>query len=214
MQPCSFKLWIERARLHVLQEVNTNEQKKISTHNSIFSLWVIFIHPLTAFGQDNQATQKLTLQECVELAIKTHPQIAMTQAQLKEASAKYKEINANYFPKFNIGTSYSRLDYAPQFKVRYLGDSLNDYQTILYLKQLIYDGGKTRRLKEWARRNITVEEENRRDVQQDLIHSVTKEYYGLIFADNMVNVKQGAVRYKIYAPILGIFNQNDSYFLR
>jgi len=145
-------------------------------------------------AQEGETTLKLTLQECIELALKTHPEMKITQAQLKEASGKYNEINANYFPKFSIATSYSRLDYAPQFKVRYLGDSLNDYQTSLYLKQLIYDGGKTRRLKEWARRNITVEAENRRVAQQDLIHSVTQEYYGLIFADNMVNVKQEAVR--------------------
>ena len=167
---------------------------KLNYRFIIFAFWVILIHPLTAFGQDDQTTRKLTLQECVELAIKTHPQITITQAQLKEASAKYKEINANYFPKFSIGTSYSRLDYAPQFKVRYLGDSLNDYQTSLYLKQLIYDGGKTGRLKEWARKNIAVEEENLRDARRDLIHSVTRAYYNLIFAKNMVKVKQEAVR--------------------
>ena len=157
-------------------------------------LFFIFIYLPSALAQEGETTPKLTLQECIKLALKTHPEMKITQAQLKEASGKYKEINANYFPKFSIGTSYSRLDYAPQFKVRYLGDSLNDYQTILYLKQLIYDGGKTRRLKEWARRNITVEEENRRAAQQDLIYSVTKEYYGLIFSYNMVNVKQEAVR--------------------
>jgi len=157
-------------------------------------IFFIFIYLPSASAQEGETTPKLTLQECIKLALKTHPEMKITQAQLKEASGKYKEINANYFPKFSIGTSYSRLDYAPQFKVRYLGDSLNDYQTSLYLKQLIYDSGKTSRLKEWARKNIAVEEENLRVAQQDLIHSVTKEYYGLIFAYNMVNVKQEAVR--------------------
>ena len=167
---------------------------KLSYGFTTIVLCLVFIHSLTAVGQENQTTQKLTLQECVELALKTHPQIAMTQAQLKEASAKYKEINANYFPKFSIGTSYSRLDYAPQFKTKYLGESLNDYQASLYLKQLIYDGGKTGRLKDWARKSIAVEEENLRDARRDLTYSVTRAYYNLIFADNMVKVKQEAVR--------------------
>jgi len=167
---------------------------KLSYGFITIALCAVFIHSLMALGQDNQTTQRLTLQECVELAIKTHPQIAMTQAQLKEASAEYKEINANYFPKFNIGTSYSRLDYAPQFKTKYLGESLNDYQASLYLKQLIYDGGKTGKMKDWARRSIIIEEENLREARRDLIHSVTRAYYNLIFADNMVKVKGEAVR--------------------
>lgn len=151
------------------------------------------IYPLTAFGRDNQTTQKLTLKECIELALETHPEMNIAQAQLEEASEKYKEINANYFPKFSIGTSYSRLEDVPQSKVRYLGQSHNDYQTNLYLKQLIYDGGKTGSLKEWARKSIAVETENLRDTKLDLIYSVTKAYYNLIFADNMVKVKQEAV---------------------
>ena len=166
---------------------------KLNYRFIIFAFWVVLIYPLMTFGQDNQTTQKLTLQECVELSLKTHPQMAMTQAQLKEASEKYKEINANYFPKFNIGTSYSRLDYAPQFKTKYLGESLNDYQASLYLKQMIYDGGKTGKMKDWARQSTVVEEENFRDAQRDLIHSVTRAYYNLIFADNTVKVKQEAV---------------------
>ena len=166
---------------------------KLNYRFIIFAFWVVLIYPLMTFGQDNQTTQKLTLQECVELSLKTHPQMAMTQAQLKEASEKYKEINANYFPKFNIGTSYSRLDYAPQFKTKYLGESLNDYQASLYLKQMIYDGGKTGKMKDWARQSTVVEEENLRDARRDLIHSVTRAYYNLIFADNTVKVKQEAV---------------------
>jgi len=167
---------------------------KLSYGFIIAILCFFSIYPLTGFGKDNQTTQKLTLQECIELALETHPEMNIAQAQLGEASEKYKEINANYFPKFSIGTSYSRLGDVPQSKVKYLGQSYNDYQTSLYLKQLIYDGGKTRRLKEWARKSIAVETENLHDTKLDLIYSVTKTYYNLILADNMVKVKQEAVR--------------------
>jgi len=97
-------------------------------------------------GQTLQAAETiqkgdiLTLQQCINTAIKNHPAINAAAGTIRQSESKIGQARAGYYPQINIQSDYSRIGPAP---TSLRSDPYNYYSNSLNLNQTLFDFGKT-----------------------------------------------------------------------
>ena len=107
---------------------------------------LLFVLLLIIPGQTLQAAdtiQKgdiLTLQQCINTALKNHPAITAAAGTIRQSESKIGQARAGYYPQINIQSGYSRIGPAP---TSLRSDPYNFYSNSLNLNQTLFDFGKT-----------------------------------------------------------------------
>ena len=97
-------------------------------------------------GQTLQAAETiqkgdmLTLQQCINTALKNHPAINAAAGTIRQSESKIGQARAGYYPQINIQSGYSRIGPAP---TSLRSDPYNYYSNSLNLNQTLFDFGKT-----------------------------------------------------------------------
>lgn len=137
-----------------------------------------------------QAGAKLSLADCVQIAVKNQPAIKAAAANIDAAAGREVQAASSYFPQLNGSTGYSEDHQAGGA----FGDSIRkSYTTTLQLSQRIYDFGKTGnavKAAEWDGRSL---EQDRGRVLQEVILNVKQAYFGLLQAQKLVLIEQKRV---------------------
>ncbi len=110
-------------------------------------------------------TQKLTLQESIELGLKNSKDLKISQSKLKSSDAKVSEVNSMFLPQLKFMANYTRLsDNVPPFQVNIpfspvpinISDPvLDNYNLRLSLQQPLFTGLKLLSSKKSAEYNFT-----------------------------------------------------------
>lgn len=135
------------------------------------------------------AAASLTLNEALTTALKNHPLAVEARENLAGAEARTGQALANYYPQISIAADWSRgrsfLTASESVK------SIEVLSDALYLKQTIYDFGRTAGAVEAARGNSAAAAELLAVTQQELVFRVRAAYY-LVLAAGMqvVTVKE------------------------
>jgi outer membrane protein len=82
----------------------------------------------------------LTLQQCINTALKNHPAINAAAGTIRQSESKIGQARAGYYPQINIQSDYSRIGPAP---TSLRSDPYNYYSNSLNLNQTLFDFGKT-----------------------------------------------------------------------
>jgi TolC family type I secretion outer membrane protein len=82
----------------------------------------------------------LTLQQCINTALKNHPAINAAAGTIRQSESKIGQARAGYYPQINIQSDYSRIGQAP---TSLRSDPYNYYSNSLNLNQTLFDFGKT-----------------------------------------------------------------------
>lgn len=82
----------------------------------------------------------LTLQQCVDIALKNHPAINAAAGTIRQSESKIGQARAGYYPQINIQSGYSRIGQAP---TSLRSNPYNYYSNSLNLNQTLFDFGKT-----------------------------------------------------------------------
>lgn len=97
-------------------------------------------------GQTLQAAETiqkgdiLTLQQCINTALKNNPAINAAAGTIRQSESKIGQARAGYYPQINIQSDYSRIGQAP---TSLRSDPYNYYSNSLNLNQTLFDFGKT-----------------------------------------------------------------------
>ena len=86
---------------------------------NIFIFVVIFgisMNGPNAFSQEKAAHFSLTLEECIQLALKNRPELKMATMDVLNAEYQVKETTSNYYPRLNFNTGYTRFNRPASFK--------------------------------------------------------------------------------------------------
>jgi outer membrane protein TolC len=96
---------------------------------------------LVLISAQGYAAELLILDEAVAPALKNHPQVMEATANLHGAEARTGQALANYYPQVSFAADWSkgRSFFAAQESIR----STEVNSAALYLKQTIYDFGRT-----------------------------------------------------------------------
>jgi outer membrane protein TolC len=148
---------------------------------------VLFVFMTTSLA----AAAPLTLNEALTTALKNHPLTVEARENLNGAEARTGQALANYYPQIIIAADWSRgrsfLTASQSVK------SIEVQSDALYLKQTIYDFGRTAGAVEAARGNSAAAAESLAVTRQDLTFRVRAAYYLVLAAGKQVDTVRETV---------------------
>ena len=147
------------------------------------------------------------LETCVIEALGLNPDIEETAHRVEEARALADQARAAYYPLLYTSADYARTDNAPQAFMMTLNQRNLDFDTdfnhpddtdnlrvTLGIKYLVTDGGRRSLTRRMADQGGEVAAAQRRAAANELIHAVTKGYYGVLQARALVGVQEEQLR--------------------
>ncbi|PIU41409.1 MAG: hypothetical protein COS99_05600 [Candidatus Omnitrophica bacterium CG07_land_8_20_14_0_80_42_15] len=116
---------------------------------------------------------KLTIDDCVNIALKSYAPLQIADQQIALAKQKVKEATRNLFPAINLnwedggGTEYTNKDYTTR---HYSVEG----------QQAIFHGGRFWYVLKQANLNLEIAVQNKKRLKSELVSSVKKPFYSLI----------------------------------
>lgn len=153
------------------------------------------------------AAEPLTLDEAIATALKNHPQVIEAKENLLGAEARTGQALANYYPQISFAADWSkgRSFLTAQESIRQIEVNTE----ALYLKQTIYDFGRTSGAVDTARGNRDATDKALTVTRQDLTLRVKSAFYLLLATEKqVVAVKENVrAREEIFLQAQEFFNQ-------
>ena len=153
------------------------------------------------------AVEPLTLDKAVATALKTHPQVVEAQENLNGAEARSGQAHASYYPQINFAADWSkgRSFLTAQESIK----STEVHTDALYLKQTIYDFGRTSGAIDTARSNREAADNTLTVTRQDLALRVKSAFFLLLAIEKQVVALKETVqaREDIYRQAQEFFHQ-------
>lgn len=153
------------------------------------------------------AAEPLTLDEALATALKNHPQLTMAKENLNGAEALTGQALANYYPQIDVAADWSK---GRSFLIPLESIKTTEVNTdAVYLRQTIYDFGRTAGAVEAARSNRSAAAETLLITRQDIALRVRSAYYLLLAAQKQVVATRETV-----AAREAVFRQAREFFNR
>ena len=155
--------------------------------------------------------EMLSLPQAIDLALKSHPLVAASQAGERESEARVRQARSAYMPRVNFSESLQRSNNpvfvfgslltqhqftADNFALGPLNrpDALNNYQSRLAVEQVLYDFRQTSRGVASARLGREIAGEDTRRSNADVILGVLRTYFGVALAAKNLEVAEMSLR--------------------
>lgn len=207
--------------------------KSIIIKNRVCNFFVISVLSLLlpfAVAIYGYASERLTLDQAVDIAIKNNPGLKASDAQVEAADAGVLRSASGFLPKVTVSETWSRTDNP----LMVLGTKLNqqivtqtdfnpsvtnnpdpitNFNSRVMITQPIFNGGKEYIGRTQAKLARDASLQDRERVRQETIYNVIKSYYGLLLAreyykvaaksleTSEANVKLAEARYKAGAVL-------------
>lgn len=155
------------------------------------------------------SSQAVTLETCIKSALENNPGIQAGITRINEAKYMIKQAESAYYPRLYLSGAYSMTDNPPEAFMMSLNqkdlnmakpgfdpndpDHTDNMRLSVGLKYRIYDGGIKRIHVQMAKESKQLRELGLRAVQNELIHQVTRGYYGVLQAQSFVAVQEESV---------------------
>lgn len=167
--------------------------------------FVFVLLALLTSTQPLYAAADLTLDEALGTALKNHPQVIEARENLNGAEAKTGQVLANYYPQISLSADWIRgQSYFPAQETIKISETNT---ASLYLKQTIYDFGRTSGAVEAARGNREAADNALTVTRQDLTLRVKVAFYLVLALEKQVQ----AVRENVKARE-DVFRQAQEFF--
>ena len=145
---------------------------------------LVFIVLSALVAVRSYAAESLTLDEAIATAMKNHPLVVEAKENLLGAEARTGQALAGYYPQINLSADWIRgqMYFPAQENIK-----ISETNTAsLYLKQTIYDFGRTSGLDETARGNREAADNALAVTRQDLTLRVRVAFYLLLAIEKQV----------------------------
>ncbi len=121
----------------------------------------------------------LSIQRCIQIAMKHHPAINAATGVIRQSESKIGQARAGFYPQINFQTGYTRVGPAAM-SIR--SDPFNHYTNSLNLKQTLFDFGKTATQVEIQTLGKQSSEADFQDTTSVIILNVKEAYYSFLKA--------------------------------
>ncbi len=154
----------------------------------ILSTVVIFTE--LAFGQ----TDSLTINKCIEIALKNNPQIKLAESNVDLAASNQKLAQSSLYPQFSFQSAWTR-----NGGTSYIGPIVregyyNNFSYGLQLQQFVFDFGKTFSKISASSDLNSASKEDFKSAKQDLIINTYNAYYTYLLAQRYVKVSDATLK--------------------
>ena len=149
----------------------------------IMPIILLLIVPFRAeAGEIIKKGELLTLERCIEIAVKKQPNIVAAVNTADVNQSKVSEAKANYYPQIDWSSGYSRTS------------SSDQYSSSVTLKQNIYDFGKTSTQVNIQSLNLDSSKSDLENITAQIILNVKQAYYGVLQAKKNRDVADETVK--------------------
>ncbi len=183
------------------------------TNKTVYKIMLLI---LFISSRSVSAAEKLTVDKCVELAMKSSQVIKIVEQKLLSAKYVVNEASARNFPDFTLMVMYVKMSpmpetktsfqmpvgmnpvtgqiiYAPvTFNIKTGFDYLYDFK--LSVSQPLYTSGKIGLGVKQAKVSYKAAEEELRRAKNELVFNTKRAYYGLMLTKKMVAIVEEAVK--------------------
>ncbi len=121
----------------------------------------------------------LTLQQCIQIALKNHPAINAASSTIRQQESKIGQARAGYYPQISFESDYSRVGPAP---TSLRSDPYNYYSNTMNLNQTLFDFGKVSTSVEIQHLSKQSVEADFWNVNASIILAVKESYYSFLKA--------------------------------
>ncbi len=136
------------------------------------------------------APDKLTLRDCIDAAVRSHPSIRAAEGVMNAAQGRVGQARSRYFPQVQASAGYSE-----SHSTGALGDNVTKSTTTsLSLNQTLYDFGRTGNAVDAARSGMQASEWDLERVRQTVVLNVKEAYYALLQAERLVTVAEQTLK--------------------
>lgn len=185
------------------------------------SLFLFVVSFSKIFPQDslNIKPSKLSLKDCIEIALENNHQIQASREGAKIAAAQKKQAESGYWPQLSLKAAYSLMDQDPSFvlpafkmniPIDFLGQTLNfnditvpeqdvklmDKQNLhgeLSFTYPIYTGGKVQSVNRQAEYGYNIAKEETRKTDLEVKYDVKSYYYAVVLTENLYSIGKEAL---------------------
>jgi outer membrane protein len=163
--------------------------------------------------------QRLSLDQCLQIAETRHPDVAAAQALVVAASQRVKEAHSAYHPEIDLGASYTRETYnfgaspgvSPKqydaFRAPQSNSSANYYFGGLTANQTIFDFGARRGSVNYSLAELSAAEQELSRTRQVVALNVRVAYFAVLAAEEEMKVVDQTV-----ANFQRHLNQAEAYY--
>jgi outer membrane protein TolC len=140
---------------------------------------------------DNPATNILTLDQCIELALQNNPVLQIEREKIIELENDYRIASSGLYPKLTASAYYARVNrdrVGIQPAMQYTEESLGQ----LKLKQLLFDGGKTTNNGRAAEKAAEAQRQSTEGALLDTVYVVSQAYFRVHEARELVRVGENS----------------------
>src|SRR5512143_220427 len=142
-------------------------------------------------GNGTTSPRFLTLDQCIEIALANNPGLQIEQEKIIELENDYNIASAGLYPKITASAFYTRVNrdrVGIQPIMQYTEESLGQVK----LKQLLYDGGKTRYSGRAASKAADAQRDSAEATRLDTVYAVRQAYYRVLEARELVRVGENS----------------------
>jgi outer membrane protein len=142
---------------------------------------------------------QLTLQECLDLALKQNPSILKAQQEIRRTRGVIVEARAPAIPQLTASGQYSRIDknaidVFPGSTGGVFGNQQQPWNAQIEVTQLVYSGGKVSAALRAAKLTDQSTALGFHKTVADTILSVRKTFYGILLARAQVDVREQSIK--------------------
>jgi outer membrane protein len=139
--------------------------------------------------QSAVAIQKLTLDECIALALKNNAGLQIEREKIVELEHDYRVAASALYPKLFFSAYYQRVD---EDRLGVPSNMLYSEETLAQakLKQILFDGGKAWNNRSAAIRAEDAQKESAEATRLDTIFAVSQSYYRVLEAREILRVSE------------------------
>jgi len=150
---------------------------------------LILLLAILFFGMQSQAPDRLTLDQCVSLALRNNPQILSSGYDVMESKERITEARADSFPTINFSAAADRL-FRPGEQSGNSPDPYSSLSVALSAQYYLFKGFRTASTISAARSSFEAASHQHEGNVQDLILQVNQGYYRLLQAGHLVKVAE------------------------
>jgi outer membrane protein len=136
----------------------------------------------TSTGADVMPLRVLTLNQCIDIALKNNPTIRASMFGVDVNQSRVGEARSGYYPQVSASGSYARVHPQPNTVIFNTPAEFDQYLTGFSLNQTILDFGKISQQVDISKYNLESSRSDLNTTQDTITLSVKQAYYGVLQA--------------------------------
>ena len=162
----------------------------------------VSVLPAAARDVREPVKKVVTLEECVEMGLKTSKALHASEARVEASAARFKEVNASRLPSLKLSGGYARLSEVPPFEVRLpfppafpvpstfvvSPNYFDNYSVRMGLQQPLFTGFRLQSSAAMARLGTQVAVEDLAGDRNQVVFAVKNAYWNLFKAGEFKKV--------------------------